>query len=267
MVSNVAGNTAQYKGFTNGVLDGSPVGCGTGGSGTLTVNSMNGWTPTMFNVTQAINSSIQTNWFAWQTAVQSYTRPSGMNPIKVRWYEGAIEATAFSAAQYTTAGIVPATVTPTCTTHGTTTVDSCSSMIGIYKGMVVSATDITSSQTVTAINVLGNSFTLSAASTPTGATETVTVTGNGTASANAVNDAILAWKNDPSAATTMKYYYQGFMGTDTNQITSGLMASSASPSNLVLTNGTVWSLYPGGLTSTPYKLYSGVCSFNGGSNC
>jgi len=269
-LQSIAGNNATFRAIVNGVVSPTDLNCGTGGSGTLSVYSESVSYPTIRNITQFQNNNVYgwPSWQAYMTTNVNNARPAGMNPIKLRWYEGAIEASGGTAAQYTAGGIVPPTVIVNCNTNsGSTTVDTCTTMSGIYKGMAVSAGDITAGQTVASINTANNSFTLSAA--PSGAgvvNEAITFTGNGTASANAVNDAIVGWQRSTSSKATIKSYYKGFMGTDPTQTYSyGFMTSAASPSNLVLYNSGLWGLICGGsILSTPCGLFNGVAEFNKG---
>src|ERR1035437_4910452 len=163
--------TFTLQAMVNGSATGTAVNCGSAGSGTTTVGSIN--TQATFATDNILLGQANELTQTWNYTANSYnppnaTRPTGMGTLGVVWYEGGEEVVGTTtASQYTNISVVPATVTPTCTTNGTITVDSCTisavpSIAGVYKGMVVSATDITASQTVTSIDVANSRFTLSA---------------------------------------------------------------------------------------------------------
>jgi hypothetical protein len=280
------------KGFTAGIQNGSDVNCGTPGTGTLSLNSLI-YTSTPFTFTQGNNSTVQTNLQLWQTLACSYSsstqqscgtaanpRPSGMGPVLMRWYEGDIEVNPYAAATF--AAAVPpiqigTTVGITGSTHTNTVVDSLSTALGYYTGMTVAAGDI-SGLTVSSINsgcpttCTGNYVILSGNATGTNAGEGITFSDpSSTGAANAFNDAVFTgYKNDPSFAVTWEYYYKGFMGTDINQVTFGLMPNSGSPSSLNFLLSQQWgfssctSLFCNPLTSPFWQNYNGTSSFNSG---
>jgi hypothetical protein len=286
-VSNTGPFTITVRKFINGVIDTVDTNCGTGGSGTMTVGGLGYATP-LAQPQAAVypNASATSAFTGWQAAITPYnaTRPAGMVQTKVRQYEGGMEATAYQAASYASAGVKPANVTITGTTHGTTTVDNVMvrgvpSVAGIGKGMVVSATDITGSRTVASINTgcTAPCFKLSAVAAGSNAGETIVVNDSGTGSSAAaiINDAInLGWKNSANARASIKNYYKGFVGTDPNQVTFGIMTNSTSPANLLMANGGTtsfrpgvnpWAVWPGPLNSNnPYQLFFGIQDYNNG---
>jgi hypothetical protein len=240
---------------------GSAVNGGSAGSGTTNV----GWAGT--HTDPGDQSSIFTNLNSQITRWQSYLTnfspaPAGGVP-GVRWYEGALEPGAPSAAQCTAISLVtPSVPVPvTGTTHGTTTVDGISSTAGIYVGMAVSATDITGGQLVTVVGA--NSVTLSAVASGS-STETVTFSGTAALASSNIAAAILAWKNDASASLAIQAYYNSFMGFDSNYISFGAMPQSVAPSWLVLLGPGVFNLSNSAVLTAPqpYQLYYGFQSFS-----
>ncbi len=84
-----------------------------------------------------------------------------------------------------------------------------------------------------------------------------------------VQSAIIAWLNDPSAATTIKAYSKQFFGTDsTFPSTFGLMTHSKAGSQLLLSGGPVtrgqpYSLLSGLLpNATAYQTFTGIQQYN-----
>jgi hypothetical protein len=94
----------------------------------------------------------------------------------------------------------------------------------------------------------------------------------GTNPSAAIAAATIAWRNDPTSATTIQAYYQQFMGTDSTMVpTFGIMTNSKTPAHLVLpgpaTNAAPWPLLSGPFSnSTPYQLYNGFVTFHSGIN-
>jgi hypothetical protein len=94
----------------------------------------------------------------------------------------------------------------------------------------------------------------------------------GTNPSAAIAAATIAWRNDPTSATTIQVYYQQFIGTDSTMVpTFGQMTNSKTPSHLVLpgpaTNASPWALLSGPFSnSTAYQLYNGVFTFHSGIN-
>jgi len=284
LVDKTVGQQVTFRGFTNGVANPSDQNCGTPGTGSLFLNKFyptGAASSTALLFAQAQNGTVQSGYQQWDAAVQAYNtagRPSGMDPLTADWYEGGMEAVGPPNAgvySVTMGGVKITSPSPTGTTHGNKIVDNVSSLTNIYRGMTVSAGDITARQTVTAVNPGGCTapcFTISANASASTSNETLTITDpSSTAAMNAVNDAIVAWQADPSAAATLKYYYKGFVGTDPNQVTFGIMHNSGSPANLKLQNACPWGLYPSacnlfhaGINQMPTQLYNGINLFNTG---
>lgn len=84
----------------------------------------------------------------------------------------------------------------------------------------------------------------------------------GTNPSASIDAAIIAWKNDPVAATRIVQYFNQFMGLDATTIpTLGVMAHSKFPSNLTITGPNQWALLPGNLFSTPFQTYYGFAGY------
>ena len=78
--------------------------------------------------------------------------------------------------------------------------------------------------------------------------------------------ALTGWKNDPSSAATIEYYYKTFTGAAAGTITSGVMPNSKSPSQLVLQGGGLYGLNSNFSFIAPavYQLYNGFAAFSSG---
>lgn len=91
-------NTFTADLLVNNIDQGTLVNAGTAGSGTTSVGQ----------VTQGFPRNSAAWYTKWEAVAASFDsgRPSGMGPLNVKWYEGALEPTAPTTAQCTTLGLV-----------------------------------------------------------------------------------------------------------------------------------------------------------------
>jgi hypothetical protein len=106
--------------------------------------------------------------------------------------------------------------------------------------------------------------------TPTAAqlgTMGVTVAGSSATAATALAAGLVAYKNSASAQAMALNHYKQFIGTDNTAATFGLMVHSKTPTWFYLSSPVQsvgrWSLLPGPIGSTPFKMYNGIASFIG----
>lgn len=260
---------------TNGALT-STINAGTAGSGTTSV----GYVGHAFDnqTFPAINIfDVMSGWYTkYQNMVSNrFTPAPATAPLKVRWYEGALEPTAPSPLQLSNIGVTPANSVPfTGTlTSGSTTISGLSTTTGLVVGMTLTGTGIASNVTIASINSGASSLTVQC---PSGLYVTgcpgssSLITGNGSTSITAddaflqVSNALLGWKNDPSSAATIQYYFNTFLGTQANVITSGVMPNSTVPANLSLMGDGQYGIVSNSsyVSPTYYQLFNGVQQFN-----
>lgn len=101
-------------------------------------------------------------------------------------------------------------VTPTGTTHTSTTIDSISAMTSIAVGQSISGAGIPTGTFITAVNVGGSSITLSQATTASAGGVTLTITGD--SAAQAIRDTALSLIrviNRYASSTVYAYYLSG----------------------------------------------------------
>lgn len=251
---------------TNGVSTGVAVNAGSAGTGTMTAGySGSSNSSSIFNVVNGY-------YTRWQDFFSTAFSPApARGQLQVEWYEGSPEPSANTPAQLAAISITsPNSATITGTTNGTSTITGLSSTVGLSVGMTVVGTGVPANAVIGTLDTGASSLTL--VSAVTGASLNATA-GSPTLTIDdaylTLQNALLAWKNDASAALTTQAYYKAFMGTDSGFLTYNSMthanAASTATSQLVLLGGGLYG-FVNGLTpvSPVFQMYNGFHDFSVG---
>jgi hypothetical protein len=267
--------------LVNGLPSGANVNAGTAGTGTMTVCSIG--SPTSSGNVFTLQYAANTYYPFFEGLASSFDvsrAANGQAPLRNEWYEGAPEMIGPQVPQCTALGLTSTTPSFTFTgnTNATTgfpganTISniSTSQMTGIVIGASISGSGIPANTTITSI--AENAVNISANATTT-APETLTLSGAPTMACSVIQQAIFAWRNDPSAAASIQAYYKQFVGSDPTMVPSfGLMSHAKTPAHLVLPGpffqpGAVWGLLSDDFpNSTPTQLYYGFGAWRANTN-
>lgn len=263
-------NTFTVQKFANGFATGSAISTGTT-TGTMNAGIVGRNSRNITNMF-ALNSTMY-QAAEWLAASMDGDRPAGMANVRTEQYEGNLEPVGPTMAHCATIGLTSANSSLSFTgdtTSSSATIRNISSSLinGMIVGAAITGTNITGTPTITAIDTINFTITISsgAAVTGTGTGVSLALSGSGAIPASNLQQALIAWKNDPMAAATQTLYFQQSMGLDAgNTATFGKMLHARTPSQLVLLGGGAYALVSGpGINDPKWKMYDGFAAFNSG---
>jgi hypothetical protein len=271
VLSTPTSKTFTVGQYTNGITS-LAVNAGSAGSGTMSVGDL-GATVGGYNVnSQSIFTMAGMEFQQYQYRVTNNFSPAPVTGSpEIRMYEGALMVTGPSATQAGSIGVVANSQTITSLSSNSVCTGSMPYVANeqIAFTNAGSITGISANTNYYAINISGNCMGISTSSgggaLTLGGFAGGAAVGSTTAAASILASVVTAWKNDPSAAATMKLYYQAFKGQAPNLATTGIMANASAPSQLVLSGGGIYGLVSNSsvVSPAPYELYYGFQSFSG----
>lgn len=260
-------STFTIQRYVNGFASGSAISAGTS-TGTMTVGLVGRNSRSVTNML-ALNSTMHPS-AEWLAASMDGDRPAGMAPVRIEQYEGNTEPKGPTAAMCAAISLTSASSSLAFTgdtTSASAIVRNISPTLinGMIVGGTVTGTNITGSPTVSAIDTINFTVTLSSGAAVTGSGTGVSLSlgGSGVVPASNLQQALIAFKNNSLAADMQTAYFAQAMGQDAGAATYQLMLHAKTPAQLVLLGGGDYALVSGpGILDPKWQMYNGFANFS-----
>lgn len=269
--------TTFSLGEVTGATTGAAITPGAAGTGTTTCGDLGpGGTNQTYNALTIF--TMANTWFYkyQQMATTGFSPPLAGGVPGIRWYEGAIEITAPTAAQLGAISVIDVPVSITSLSGNTI----CMSSMPFVANEQIAFTNVGSITGVAintgyfAVSISGNCAGVATTSGGTaltlgGTTSGTEIVGSTTAAALHLSAAVTGYQFSQNLGVTFQYYHQSAVGLAPNLITTSAMPNAVGTAQLVLNGGGLYALnsnsayfYTAPTPPLPRSTYKGFCLFS-----